>query len=44
MVFPENVAYPLGGPDDKKYALIQMHYKNPNQDKGSLFLQNKQLD
>ena len=29
-MFPENVALPIGGPSSKHYAVIEMHYDNPN--------------
>ena len=28
-VYPENVAYPVGGPGSLTTAIIQMHYDNP---------------
>ncbi|XP_064648503.1 DBH-like monooxygenase protein 1 [Lineus longissimus] len=27
--FPEHVGYPLGGPDESKYARLEIHYDNP---------------
>ena len=37
-IYPENVAFPIGGPDDKQYAVIQIHYNNPNEDSGMMFI------
>ena len=28
-IYPENVAYPLGGPDSPRYVVIEIHYDNP---------------
>ena len=33
-VYPENVAYPVGGPNDHTDIVIEMHYNNPNEDAG----------
>ena len=37
-IYPENVAFPIGGPDDKQYAVIQIHYNNPNENSGMMFI------
>ena len=28
-IYPENAAYPLGGPDSPRYVVIEIHYDNP---------------
>ena len=33
-IYPENVAYPLGGPDTPRYVVIEIHYDNPMQHSG----------
>ena len=35
-MYPENIAFPIGGPKDKSFAVIQMHYNNPNRVSGIL--------
>ena len=27
--YPENVAYPVGGPGDPEFVVLEMHYDNP---------------
>ena len=34
--YPENVAYPIGGPGDPGLVLLQMHYDNPQQVSGMI--------
>ena len=34
-IYPENVAYPVGGPGNPRYVVIEMHYDNPNQNSGN---------
>ena len=33
-VYPEDVAFPIGGPLTPEYMVIEMHYDNPNFDAG----------
>ena len=33
-VYPENVAFPVGGPGFPRYAVIQIHYNNPERVSG----------
>jgi len=33
-VYPENVAYPIGGERNDLYLLIEMHYDNPETESG----------
>ena len=35
-IYPENVAYPVGGPGAEMFTVIQMHYDNPNFDAGKV--------
>ena len=32
--YPEDVAFPIGGPGTPEYMVIEMHYDNPNFDAG----------
>ena len=29
-IYPENVAFPIGGPGASRYLVIEMHYNNPD--------------
>uniref|UniRef100_A0A1X7UIG5 DOMON domain-containing protein n=1 Tax=Amphimedon queenslandica TaxID=400682 RepID=A0A1X7UIG5_AMPQE len=33
-VYPEHVAFPIGGPNGEQFAVIQLHYNNPEQVSG----------
>ena len=33
-IYPDNVAYPLGGAGNPRFVVIEMHYDNPNQRSG----------
>jgi len=33
-VYPNNVAYPIGGPGNAQYVVMEMHYDNPTFDMG----------
>ena len=35
-VYPDNVAYPIGGPGNAQYVVMEMHYDNPTLDMGEL--------
>ena len=35
-IYPENVAYPIGGPGSARYLVMEMHYDNPDMDSGML--------
>ena len=35
IIFPENVALPLGGPGVPHHAVMEMHYDNPKMQEGS---------
>ena len=35
-IYPENVAYPIGGPGSARYLVMEMHYDNPNMTSGML--------
>ena len=37
-VYPENVAYPIGGERNDTYLLIQMHYDNPRMETGGYLI------
>ena len=36
--YPENVAYPFGGEGHRHFAVIQLHYDNPNMIQGKFNL------
>ena len=38
------MAYPVGGPGAEFYALVEMHYDNPNLDQGKLNLNCNEID
>ena len=29
-IYPENVAYPIGGPGNPRFLVMEIHYDNPN--------------
>jgi len=33
-VYPENVAYPIGGPGGARFVVVEMHYDNPDLQSG----------
>ena len=33
-IYPDNVGYPIGGPDGREYAVIELHYNNPKETAG----------
>ena len=33
-VYPDNVAYPIGGSTGKQFAMIEIHYNNPKETAG----------
>ena len=33
-MYPEDVAYPIGGEGNPQYVILEMHYDNPNTDSG----------
>ena len=33
-IYPENIAYPVGGVGQEQYAVMEMHYDNPSNDQG----------
>ena len=33
-VYPENVAYPIGGPGSARFLVVQLHYNNPELQSG----------
>ena len=37
-VYPEDVAYPIGGPGTPDYMVIEIHYDNPDFDAGIYIL------
>ena len=37
-MYPENVAYPIGGERGDKYVLIEIHYDNPNMESGNSWI------
>ena len=37
-VFPEDVAYPIGGAGNSRYLLLELHYDNPNLISGDVIL------
>ena len=38
-VYPENVAYPIGGPGNARFLVMEMHYDNPDMNSGMLDFQ-----
>ena len=34
-IYPENVAYPIGGPGAARFLVMEMHYDNPNGQRGT---------
>ena len=35
-IYPENVAYPIGGPGSARFLVMEMHYDNPDMRSGML--------
>ena len=35
-VYPENVAYPIGGPGNARFLVMETHYDNPDLQSGML--------
>ena len=35
-VYPENVAYPVGGPGNARFLVMEIHYDNPESHRGKL--------
>ena len=35
-IYPENVAYPIGGPGNPQFLVMEIHYDNPNLRSGML--------
>ena len=35
-VYPENVAYPVGGPGNARFLVMEIHYDNPDMQSGML--------
>ena len=35
-VYPENVAYPIGGPGNARFLVMEIHYDNPESHRGML--------
>ena len=33
-IYPDNVGFPIGGPDSNQYAVIELHYNNPEEASG----------
>ena len=33
-IYPENVAYPIGGPGTARFLVMEMHYDNPDMRSG----------
>ena len=33
-MYPQDVAYPIGGRGNPQYVILEMHYDNPNEDAG----------
>ena len=33
-VYPQDVAYPIGGRGNPQYVILEIHYDNPNKDAG----------
>ena len=33
-MYPQDVAYPIGGGGNAQYVILEMHYDNPNEDIG----------
>ena len=29
-MYPDNVAYPFGGPENSEFILLELHYDNPD--------------
>ena len=38
-VYPQDVAYPIGGRGNPQYVILEMHYDNPNEDTGNYYAQ-----
>ena len=36
--FPEIIGYPVGGDAEIKYYMLQMHYDNPNLNRGKIWM------
>ena len=36
-IYPEGVAYGIGGPGNPQYGVIEMHYDNPDRDNSKLY-------
>ena len=34
-IYPENVAYPIGGPASARFLVMEMHYDNPDMRSGT---------
>ena len=34
-IYPENVAYPIGGPGSARFLVMEMHYDNPDMRSGT---------
>ena len=37
-MYPENVAYPIGGEQNDRYLMIEIHYDNPGMESGSYII------
>lgn len=37
-MYPQDVAYPIGGRGNPQYVILEMHYDNPNEDAGKSLL------
>ena len=37
-VYPENVAYPIGGPGSARFLVMSLHYNNPELQSGMFLL------
>ena len=35
-IYPENVAYPIGGPGNPRFLVMEIHYDNPDMRSGML--------
>jgi len=35
-IYPENVAYPIGGPGNPQFLVMEIHYDNPDMRSGML--------
>ena len=33
-MYPNDVAYPIGGEGKSEYVILEIHYDNPNEDSG----------